>query len=311
MQRRTFLSAAVAGLSAASVSKLAAAGSMPMHRLGKSGLEVSYFCLGGFHMRKNGLDNAVKMIDRALDLGVNFFDSAHKYHDGASDEAYGVAFAESSKRQKALLMSKAHLRTEAEAMKQLEETLTRMKTDYLDLWQCHEVSRMDEVEKIFGPGGSYGAFVKAKEQGKVRHIGFTGHHDPEVHLALLRQGPDWETIQHPVNLIDQHYLSFIENVLPKARKAELGLIAMKTNAIGHITGNQIATIEECLRFAMAQETDVIVSGVETVEQLEQNVATIKHAKPFKKKEIKKLLSRTGEGKVGPEIEQYKRPRADA
>jgi len=311
MQRRTFLSAAVAGLSAASVKKLAAQGAMPMRKLGRTGLEVSHFCLGGFHMRKNGLDNAVALINGALELGVNFFDSAHKYHDGLSDEAYGVAFQESSKRQKAILMSKAQLRTEAEAMQQLEDTLRRMKTDYLDLWQCHEVSRMDEVERIFGPGGSYGAFVKAKEQGKVRHIGFTGHHDPEVHLALLRQGPDWETIQHPVNLIDQHYLSFIENVLPEARKADLGLIAMKTNAIGHILNNQIATIEECLRFAMAQKTDTIVSGVETVEQLEQNVATIKHAKPFKKKEIETLLSRTAKGKIGPEIEQYKRPRPEA
>ena len=277
-----------------------------MSALGKTGLEVSLFCLGGFHMRKNGLDNGVKLIHRAMDLGVNFLDSAHKYHDGASDEAYGVALAESSKRQKVLLMSKAHLRTEAEATRQLEETLRRMKTDYLDLWQCHEVSRMDEVEKIFGPKGSLEAFVKAKQQGKVRHIGFTGHHDPNVHLALLNGFDGWETIQHPVNLIDQHYLSFIENVLPKARAKNFGLIAMKTNAIGHITGNNIATIPECLRFAMAQNPHTIVSGVETIEQLEENVATIKQRQPFTEEEQKTLLSRTSKGKYGPEIEQYKR-----
>lgn len=277
-----------------------------MHTLGRTGMKVSYFCLGGFHMRKNGEENGVKMIHHALDLGVNFFDSAHKYHQGESDVTYGKAFAESSKRQRALLMSKAELRTAKEAMQQLEETLQRMKTDYLDLWQCHEVSRMDEVEKIFAPGGSLEAFVKAKEQGKVRHIGFTGHHDPAVHQALMDGYDGWETIQHPVNLIDPHYLSFIENVLPKARKRKLGLIAMKTNAIGHITANNIATIPECLRYAMAQKTDVIVSGVETIEQLEENVATIKHDQPFKKKEIRTLLSRTAAGKIGPEIEQYKR-----
>jgi len=277
-----------------------------MRTLGKSGLRVSWFCLGGFHMRKNGLDNAVKMVDRALDLGVTFFDSAHKYHEGASDEAYGAAFGgSSSKRQKAVLMSKAQLRTEAEATKQLDETLKRMKTDYLDLWQCHEVSRMDEVERIFGPGGSYEAFVKAKKAGKVRHIGFTGHHDPEVHMALLEGGDEWETIQHPVNLIDPHYLTF-KPVMAAAREKGLGLIAMKTNAIGHITANEIATIPECLRYAMACKPDVIVSGVETIEQLEENVATIKTAQPFTEQEIETLLSRTSKTKIGPEIEQYKR-----
>lgn len=277
-----------------------------MHTLGRTGLRVSYFCLGGFHMRKNGEENGVRMIDRALDLGVNFFDSAHKYHEGESDKTYGAAFnGSSSKRQKALLMSKAQLRTAQEAMQQLEETLRRMKTDYLDLWQCHEVSRLDEVERIFAPGGSLEAFVKAKEQGKVRHIGFTGHHDPAVHKALFEGYAGWETIQHPVNLIDPHYLSF-KPIMQRAREAGYGLLAMKTNAIGHISANNIASIEECLRYAMAQNPDVIVSGVETIEQLEENVATIKTAKPFDEEEIRTLLSRTGAGKIGPEIEQYKR-----
>ncbi len=306
IQRRTFLSATLAGVGAASAARAAEQAPMPMRTLGKSGLRISWFCLGGFHMRKNGLENAVQMIDRALDLGVTFFDSAHKYHNGASDEAYGAAFGRSSsKRQKATLMSKAQLRTEAEATQQLDETLRRMKTDYLDLWQCHEVSRMDEVERIFGPKGSYEAFVKAKKAGKVRHIGFTGHHDPAVHTALLEGGDEWETIQHPVNLIDPHYLTF-KPVMRAARKKGLGLIAMKTNAIGHITANGIASIPECLRYAMARKPDAIVSGVETIEQLEQNVATIKTAKAFTDDEIETLLSRTAKTKTGPDIEQYKR-----
>jgi predicted aldo/keto reductase-like oxidoreductase len=206
-------------------------------------------------------------------------------------------------------MSKAHLRDRDGAMKQLEETLQHMKTDYLDLWQCHEVSRMDEVEKIFGPKGSLEAFVKAKKDGKVRHIGFTGHHDPEVHQALLKGFDGWETVQHPVNLIDPHYLSFVKNVLPKVDAAGLGKIAMKTNAIGGITGNKIATIPECLRFAMAQNPHTIVSGVETIEQLEENVGIIKHAKPFNESEISQLLSRTGKGPIGAGIETYKRKEA--
>lgn len=306
MQRREFLKTTVAGAVAAR--QLAADTPMPMRTLGKSGLEVSHFCLGGFHMGKNGKENAVKIIHRAIELGVNFLDSAAKYHDGKSDEFYGAAL-EGGLRKKVLLMSKAHLRDEASAMKQLEGTLKAMKTDYLDLWQCHEVSYMQEVEKIFGPKGSLEAFVKAKQQGKVRHIGFTGHHDPEVHLALLNGFDGWETVQHPVNLIDPHYLSFLKNVFPKVREKGLGRIAMKTNAIGHITSNNIATIPECLRFAMAQGPDTIVSGVETVEQLEENVATIKTAKPFTDDEIQTLLSRTSKGPIGPGIEQYKRKEA--
>ena len=306
MQRRTFLQTAVAGLSLAQISKLAAAGDMPMRTLGRTGLRVSRFCLGGFHMRKAGEENGVKLIHRAMDLGVNFFDSARKYHEGESDVTYGKALGgESSKRGQVLLMSKAQLRTAAGAMYQLEQTLRDMKTDYLDLWQCHEVSRPDEVAQIFGPGGSLEAFVKAKEQGKVRHIGFTGHRNPEVHLALLRGFDGWETIQHPVNLIDKHYLSFIDNVLPRAREAGYGLIAMKTNAMGPILNEGIATIPECLRYAMAQNTHTICSGVETIEQLEENVATIKHDQPYSEAEMETLLSRTGKGKIGAEVEWYK------
>lgn len=309
MKRREFLKGSLAGAAAiGAAEKLSAEGAMPMRTLGKSGLEVSHFCVGGFHMARQGPENAVKIIHRAIDLGVNFFDSAHKYHGGKSDEFYGRAL-EGGLRKKVLLMSKAHLRDEASAMKQLEETLRRMKTDYLDLWQCHEVSRMDEVERIFGPAGSLEAFVKAKQQGKVRHIGFTGHHDPEVHLALLNGYEGWETVQHPVNLIDQHYLSFVDNVLPKVRAKGLGKIAMKTNAIGNITKNKVATIPECLRFAMAQRPDVIVSGVETVEQLEDNIGVVKHLGPFSDAEIKQLLSRTGKGPLGPKVEEYKRPDA--
>jgi predicted aldo/keto reductase-like oxidoreductase len=309
MRRREFLRGTVAGaVAAGAVGRLAANAPMPMRTLGKTEMKISWFCLGGFHMAKDGKDNAVKMIHRAIDLGVNFLDSAHKYHDGKSDEFYGEALA-NGLRQKVLLMSKAELRDEASAMRQLEETLRRMKTDYLDLWQCHEVSTMKEVERIFGPKGSLEAFVKAKKQGKVRHIGFTGHADPNVHLALLNGFDGWETVQHPVNLIDPHYLSFIENVLPKVRAKNMGKIAMKTNAIGRITMSNIATIPECLRFAMAQNTDTIVSGVETVEQLEENVAILKNEKPFTEEEINQLLSRTSHGPVGPSIEQYKRKEA--
>jgi aryl-alcohol dehydrogenase-like predicted oxidoreductase len=281
---------------------------MPMTTLGKSALKVSRFCLGGYHMRVNGEAEGVKIIHRAIDLGVNFFDSANHYHKGESDKTYGAAM-KGGRRQKVLLMSKAQLRDRNSAMRQLEETLQRMDTDYLDLWQCHEVSRQDEVDKILGPNGALEAFVEAKKQGKVRHIGFTGHHDPEVHQRLLDAFDGWETVQMPINVVDRHYLSFIDNVLPKARKKGLGVLAMKSNAMGSIGKNGIATIEECLRFAWSQNIDTLVSGVETIEQLEQNVAACKSFKPMTAAEISAIVERTGKGRFGSQVEGYKKPEA--
>ncbi len=278
---------------------------MPMTTLGKTGLRISRYTVGGYHMRVRGQDEGVRLIRRAIDLGVNMFDSAHLYHDGASDETYGAALTPSM-RQKVHLMSKAHRYSRGEAMKQLEDTLRRMKTDYLDVWQCHQVVTHQEVDQILAPGGSLEAFVQAKRQGKVRHIGFTGHADPTVHQRLLESFEGWETVQHPVNLIDPHYLSFINSVLPNIRKRKLGLFAMKSNAMGPITQNRIATIQECLRFAWSQDVDTVVSGAETVDQLEENVAVLKAFKPMTQGEIADLLKRTHEGRFGPDIERYKK-----
>jgi predicted aldo/keto reductase-like oxidoreductase len=283
---------------------------MPMTTLGKSGLRVSRFCLGGYHCRVRGEENAVKMIHRAIDLGVNFFDSAHKYHDGASDVAYGKAL-EGGLRKKVLLMTKAHKRDKVSAMQQLEESLKRMKTDYLDLWQCHEIVSSEEVDKIFGPGGALEAFVQAKKQGKVRHIGFTGHHDPAIHRRVLDAYDGWETVQMPINLIDPHYLSFIQNVLPAVRKKGLGVLAMKSNAMGAIGKAKIASITECLRFTASQDVDTVVSGPETLEQLEENILAIKTASKMSPAEISTLLERTAKGPIGSKIENYKKPEAKA
>ncbi len=302
MNRRKFL---ISSAALAANRRLLAQTPMPMETLGKTGMKVSKFCLGGYHMAVKGEETAIKIIHRALDLGVNFLDSAWLYHKGQSDEIYGKALSPAM-RKNVLLMGKAEKRSRAEAMSQLEDTLRRMKTDYLDLWQCHQVSEMSEVEQILGPNGALEAFVKAKEQGKVRHIGFTGHRDPAVHQRLLDAFDGWETIQHPVNLIDPHYLSFIHSVMPNARKKGLGLIAMKSNAMGSITRNSVAAIADCLRFAWSQKPHTLVSGVETVEQLEANVLACKTFKPMPPAEITALLERTRKGEFGSKIERYKR-----
>ncbi|MDZ7639875.1 MAG: aldo/keto reductase [Bryobacterales bacterium] len=304
MQRRTFLHVSAATMAVSPA--LLAAGDMAINTLGKSGLKVSQFTLGGYHMRVGGVQSGIDIIHRAIDLGVTHFDSARQYHGGDSDATYGKAL-QGGLRQKVLLMSKSNKRDAATAMKELEDTLRDMKTDHLDLWACHEVSSMDEVDKIFASGGAAEAFRNAKEQGKVRHIGFTGHRDPDVHLRMMRETEQWETVQMPINLVDPHYLSFLTNVLPEARKRGLGVLAMKSNAMGSIGKKGIAKIEECLRFTLSQSPDTLVSGVETLAQLEENVAIVKNFQAMSKDEQQTLLSRTAKGETGAGVERYKKP----
>ena len=308
IERRGFLKASAVALAAAT--QAYAAGPMPVNTLGKSGLKVSQFTLGGYHMRVGGVESGINIIHRAIDLGVTHFDSARSYHKGDSDATYGKAL-KGGLRQKVLVMSKSNKRDAATAMAELEDTLRDMQTDYLDLWQCHEVSTSEEVDAIFGPKGAAEAFAKAKQQGKVRHIGFTGHRDPDIHLRLLREGQLWETIQMPINLVDPHYLSFLKNVLPEARERGLGVIAMKSNAMGAIGSQGIAKIEECLRFTLSQRPDTMVSGVETIEQLEQNVGIVKSFQAMSNEEQQTILTRTSKGTTGTAVERYKRNLQDA
>ena len=303
MQRRTFIQ--TAALTAAARLQLLADTPMPTATLGKTGLKVSRFVVGGYHMNVQGEQMATRIIHRAIELGVNFFDSANLYHKGLSDEIYGRALS-GGLRQKVMLMTKCEKYSRTEAMATLEDQLRKMKTDYLDLWCCHQVSEQKEVDQILAPGGSLEAFIEAKKQGKVRHIGFTGHHDPAVHLRLLDATDAWETVQMPINLIDPHYLSFITNVLPVARKKGLGVLAMKSNAMGSITKNNVAKIEECLRFTWSQDVDTVVSGVETTSQLEDNILVLKSLQKLTKQEISVLLHKTKQGKTGSKIENYKK-----
>jgi uncharacterized protein len=302
MNRRDFLRAS--SLALASNAALADV-PLPMANLGKTGMRITRLTLGGAHMRFGSEENALAIIRRALDLGINMFDSARKYNNGESDACYGKAISPAV-RKGVFLMSKAELRTRDEATRQLEETLRAMRTDYLDLWQCHEVTTHDEVDRIFAPAGALEAFVKAKQQGKVRHIGFTGHADPTVHQRMLAGFDGWETVQHPVNLVDPHYLSFIGNVLPKVRAKGLGMLAMKCNAMGGIGRNKIASYAECLRFTLSQDVDTVVSGATTVDELEQNVVTVKAFHALSPQEQSAILERTKKGPTGTRVENYKK-----
>jgi len=305
IERRSFLKLSTAALTVGPAFG-AADGPMPMSMLGKTGMKVSRFCLGGYHIANKSDENGVRLVHRAIELGVNFFDSAQGYHKGRSDQIYGMALGGSSQRQKVYLMSKAIDRDRDKAMSQLEDTLRWMKTDYLDLWQCHMVSTQEEMDRIYGPNGALEAFVAAKRQGKVRHIGFSGHRDPELLVRFIQACDEWEVAQFPLNVVDPHYLSFLEIFLPAARKKGLGVITIKPNAFGNITGKGIASIEECLRFVLSQDVDAVVSGVDTLEHLEQNIAIVKRHQPMTADEQRTLLARTKKGPFGVEIEDYKK-----
>lgn len=302
MKRRTFVQSAVL----APALPAPADAPLPMATLGKTGLRVARIAVGGYHMNVRGEQEALRILRRAFDLGLNFYDSANGYHRGASDELLGKAFS-GADRQKVYLMTKCEIYTRGGAMRVLEQQLRRLRTGYIDLWQCHQVSEHSEVDRILGPAGALEAFVLAKKQGKVRHIGFTGHRDPAIHLRLLQAAGEWETVQMPVNLVDPHYLSFLRQVLPEARRRGLGVIAMKSNAMGQITGQGVASIGDCLRFAWSQDIDTLVSGVESVDQLEHNVAALRAFVRMSPQEISALLDRTAKGRTGAGVERYKRP----
>ncbi len=304
MQRRSFVASAAIG--AALPATVQTPDPLPMATLGKSGLKVTRIAVGGYHMNVRGEEEALRILRHAFDLGLNFYDSANSYHGGRSDEILGKAFSGADRR-KVLLMTKCEVYSRDGALRVLERQLRRLRTDYIDLWQCHQVSEHREVDQILGPRGALEAFLLAKKQGKVRHIGFTGHRDPAIHLRLLQATDAWETVQMPVNLIDPHYLSFIRQVIPEARRRGLGVIAMKSNAMGQITAQSLAAIADCLRFTWSQDVDVLVSGVETVEQLEQNAAALRAFRRMTPQEISALLDRTAKGRTGSAVERYKRP----
>lgn len=302
MKRRAFLTAAAL----APALPASAQPPLPMATLGKTGLRVVRIAVGGYHMNVRGEQEALRILRRAFEIGLNFYDSANGYHRGASDEILGKAFAGADRR-RVLLMTKCEIYTRDGAMRVLEQQLRRLRTDYIDLWQCHQVSEHSEVDRILGPAGALEAFILAKRQGKVRHIGFTGHRDPAIHLRLLQGADVWETIQMPINLVDPHYLSFLRQVLPEARRRGLGVIAMKSNAMGQISAQNVASIDDCLRFAWSQDIDTLVSGVESVDQLEHNVAALRAFRKMSPQEISSLLDRTAKGKTGAGVERYKRP----
>jgi aryl-alcohol dehydrogenase-like predicted oxidoreductase len=256
--------------------------------LGSTGVEVSMLCLGGFHIGVPPEDEGIRIIHTAIDNGIIFMDNAWEYNDNESERRMGVALAQDGYRDKVFLMTKncAHDRTYANSMVKLEESLRRLKTDYLDLWQIHEVVWPDDPDRIFAPGGAAEAMLKAKEEGKVRFIGFTGHKSPAIFRRMLSQGFPWDTIQMPVSVQDANFNSFQKEILPIAQKQGIGVIGMKSLAAGHLFEDPAVTItaEEAIRYALSQPISSLCVGVDSMDVLEQDLRIARNFVPMTRAE---------------------------
>jgi len=248
---------------------------IPLRPLGTTGVNVSMLCLGGFHISMPPEDEATRIIHTAIDNGITFMDNAWEYADNESERRMGNALAQDGYRDKVFLMTKncAHDRTAANSMVKLEESLRRLRTDHLDLWQIHEVTFPDDPDRIFAPGGAAEAMLRAKEEGKVRFIGFTGHKSPAIFRRMLAAGFPWDTLQMPVSVLDANFNSFQKEIIPIAEEQGIGVIGMKSLAAGHIFDDPAIgiTAEEAIRYALSQPIASLCTGIDSMAILEQNL----------------------------------------
>ena len=255
---------------------------IPKRKLGKTGVDVTILGLGGEGvLRTDGYEKeAYALINKAIDLGINYFESARAY--SGSEGYYGLALKE--RRAEIFLNSKSHARDKKGALQHLHETLKNMKTDYLDLWQVHDVRTEEDIEEIFGKNGALEAFVEAREKGLVRFIGVTGHHDPQI-LKQCLELFSFDTVLLPINPAEHCYESFIDTVLPLANKKKMGVIAMKVYFRGYAAKlPQFSTLEPFYCFALSHKISTAVIGCDSIRQLEENVKFAASFKPMSKKE---------------------------
>jgi aryl-alcohol dehydrogenase-like predicted oxidoreductase len=257
---------------------------IPLRPLGTTGVSVSMLCLGGAHLGSPPEDEAIRLVHAAIDNGITFMDNAWEYNDNESERRMGVALSQDGYRDKVFLMTKncAHDRTAANSMVKLEESLRRLRTDHLDLWQIHEVTFPDDPDRIFAPGGAAEAMLKAKEEGKVRFIGFTGHKSPAIFRRMLSYGFPWDTLQMPVSVLDANFNSFQTEILPIAQEQGIGVIGMKSLAAGHIFDDPAIdiTAEEAIRYALSQPIASLCTGIDSMAILEQNLGIARDFVPM-------------------------------
>ena len=302
MRRRTFLAnSAAAGLAVCMDGATAKRGDIPKRVFGNTAERLTIIGQAGGRFPLCTFDDAKAITLRAYELGVNYFDTARIYWNGKSEEAYGAVLPPF--RKQIFLTTKSPQRSRQGAEADLDKSLRALKTDYVDLWQIHQVSEMDEVHQIFAPGGAIEAFEAAKKAGKCRFIGFTGHHDPDVHLAMLKNYGKYDTILMPLNPADPSYLSFEKNVLPIAVQRGMGIQAMKS------TGNskllQGIHLRDCISYVLSLPVHCLALGCTTIGQLEDDVRIAQQFKALSEAQMAELR-KTGAQYKGPQTEDWKR-----
>lgn len=310
--RREFVQLGIAAGLFVSMEQFAGAtgtGDIPYRALGSTGEKVSIIGVGGYHLGNAKDDNeAVNIVHKALDSGINFLDNSWDYHDGLSENRAGKAL-KNGYRNKAFVMTKLDSHSKEGATNQLNESLERLGTDHVDLIQLHEVIRMDDPEKIFAKGGSIEAVIEAKKAGKARFIGFTGHKSPKIHLHMLdvakQHGFHFDTVQMPVSVLDAHYESFSHQVVPRAIEEKIAVLGMKPIAAGKAIKTGKLSAPECLRFALSMPTSVVITGCESMHDIEQALTVARTFKPMTKEEIAALMQRTAEVASAGKFEEYK------
>jgi aryl-alcohol dehydrogenase-like predicted oxidoreductase len=290
---RTLSAAALANQVIAQTSSASATG-IPTRVLGRTAQRVSILCLGGWHIGsvKDGSE-AIRIMHAAIDEGLTFFDNAWDYHDGHSEDVMGRAL-QGGKREKVFLMTKNCERDYSGSMRNLEESLRRLKTDRLDLWQFHEMVYDNDPDWVFDKGGLKAA-LEAKKAGKVRFIGFTGHKDPRIHLKMLSKPHDWDTAQMPINVLDRYYRSFQQEVVPVCLKKNVGVIGMKGLAGGSTEGRLVEKFglqaTDCYRYCLSLPVSTQVVGITSMAQLKADVEMARSFKPLPAAEREALLSK--------------------
>ena len=276
-------------------------------RFGRYDDLVSIIGLGGYHLGKAGtVGEAVRIVHEAIDAGINFLDNAWEYHEGESERRMGRAIAD--RRDSVFLMTKVctHGRDARVAMRQLNESLRRLRTDHLDLWQIHECVYFNDPERHFATGGVVEALEQAKAQGKVRYVGFTGHKDPEIHLRMLSVRFPFDACQLPLNGFDAGFRSFQTRVLPELARQKIAAIGMKSlGGDGRVIKKKAARIGAALRYAMSLPVCTTVSGIDSLRVLRQNLEIARDFSPMKASERKAYEKSLADAALDGRFELYK------
>lgn len=264
--------------------------------LGKTGEKVSAIGLGGFHIGfQKDPQESTRIIRTAIDHGITFMDNSWDYNGGQSEIRMGQALRDGY-RQKVFLMTKYDGRTKKIAARQIDESLQRLQTDHIDLIQFHENIRLEDPDRYFAEGGAHEAVMAAKQAGKIRYIGFTGHKDPSVHLRMLEEAAardfHFDTCQMPLNVMDAHFRSFAHEVVPKLVEQGIGVLGMKPMGSGYVLKAGVVTPIECLHYALNLPTSVVINGCESVERVNQALEAARTFKPMTPEEVAALLAKT-------------------